>query len=300
MCPRTISNMLSRAKYPQRLRFAIVEQNASSDVPCDSPATPCNDDPLQFMCVHEKQIDIVRVPYESATGPVTARAIGSRMYAGEAFALQIDSHLEFIREWDVAVLEQHSSTGNLAAVLTTYLSNMNSGAVGPDGENLQHTTPVMAHSGFVSTHGVDYLSHGATGAQTDHFNSGMPFLPLLSPYWAAGWSFSPGKFVVDVPNDPYLPMVFNGEEISMGLRGWSHGYDYYSPTAVAYHFYESGENKEMRKEVPHFWENQRAHAGSDLKSYKRLVGLLKMAPELRPGIDYDDREEAGHATGWGA
>ena len=31
------------------------------------------------MCVHEKQIDIVRVPYESATGPVTARAIGNRM-----------------------------------------------------------------------------------------------------------------------------------------------------------------------------------------------------------------------------
>ena len=34
--------------------------------------------------------------------------------------------------------------------------------------------------------------------------------------WAAGYSFSRGHFVVNVPYDPYQPMIFQGEEMSIG------------------------------------------------------------------------------------
>jgi hypothetical protein len=37
--------------------------------------------------------------------------------------------------------------------------------------------------------------------------------PLLNPFWAAGFSFARGHFVVQVPYDQYLPMVFQGEEV---------------------------------------------------------------------------------------
>ena len=33
--------------------------------------------------------------------------------------------------------------------------------------------------------------------------------------------------------DPLLPMVFQGEEISVGMRSWSHGYDFYAPLRSA-------------------------------------------------------------------
>ena len=63
-------------------------------------------------------------------------------------------------------------------------------------------------------------------------------MPQLHPYWAAGFSFSRGHFAVNVPYDPYLPMVFMGEEISMGVRAFTHGYDFYTPEKnVCFHTY---------------------------------------------------------------
>ena len=47
--------------------------------------------------------------------------------------------------------------------------------------------------------------------------------PTLHPFWAAGFSFARGHFVVQVPYDQYLPMIFQGEEISIGLRGFTFG-----------------------------------------------------------------------------
>lgn len=44
-------------------------------------------------------------------------------------------------------------------------------------------------------------------------------MPQLEPYWAAGFSFSRGHFVVNVPYDLYQPMIFQGEEMSIGIRG---------------------------------------------------------------------------------
>ena len=63
--------------------------------------------------------------------------------------------------------------------------------------------------------------------------------PMLQPFWAAGFSFSRGHFVARVPYDCCLPMMFQGEEISMAARAWSHGYDFYAPMAsVVFHEYE--------------------------------------------------------------
>jgi hypothetical protein len=46
-------------------------------------------------------------------------------------------------------------------------------------------------------------------------------MPTIEPFWAAGFSFGRGHFVVNVPYDQHLPWIFQGEEISIGLRGFS-------------------------------------------------------------------------------
>jgi len=42
---------------------------------------------------------------------------------------------------------------------------------------------------------------------------------MLQPFWAAGFSFSRGHFVLRVPYDPYMPMLFqvplNAEETAL-------------------------------------------------------------------------------------
>ena len=115
-------------------------------------------------------------------------------------------------------------------------------------------------------------------------------MPQLEPYWAAGFSFSRGHFKLRVPYDAYQPMVFQvsavqcsavqgkgvewsavtyiewtilicilinisslqGEEINVGIRGFTHGYDFYAPRdSVVFHEY--AQKSSRRKKIPMFW-----------------------------------------------
>jgi len=107
-------------------------------------------------------------------------------------------------------------------------------------------------------------------------------------------SFSRGHFLVRVPYDCCLPLLFQGEEISIGIRGWTHGYDPYAPhTSVIFHEYAV--NSRRRKGIHTFWEN--AHgSNSAQKAMRRMVALIKMAPELSPS-SYDHQDEAKYGLG---
>ena len=84
----------------------------------------------------------------------------------------------------------------------------------------------------------------------------------MQPYWAAGWSFSRGHFVVNVPYDLYQPMIFMGEESSIGIRSFTYGYDHYAPQrSICFHTYANGKNAAARNKVKHFWENGSMYAG---------------------------------------
>ncbi len=66
-----------------------------------------------------------------------------------------------------------------------------------------------------------------------------PAAPLPSSFWAAGFSFAPSAWLVDVPYCPHLSHLVFGEEQYMLLRMWTRGWDVFSPTqAVAFHQWE--------------------------------------------------------------
>jgi Glycosyltransferase (GlcNAc) len=74
----------------------------------------------------------------------------------------------------------------------------------------------------------------------------------LQPYWAAGFSFARGHFTVRVPYDGYQPMVFQGEEIAIGIRGFTWGYDFYAPRfSVVFHEYASKSPRRKKVKVSH-------------------------------------------------
>ena len=151
---------------------------------------------------------------------------------------------------------------------------------------------------------------------------------MLEPFWAAGFSFARGHFVANVPYDCCLPMVFMGEEISIGIRGWTHGYDFYAnQQSVVFHEY--AQESARRRHVPKFWEGGRNRKPSppgvpardgqhSLKvcgvsspltlslsematpahaCRQRLTALIHMAPELVPGRDYDTAEQERYGLG---
>lgn len=56
--------------------------------------------------------------------------------------------------------------------------------------------------------------------------------------YAAGFNFGPSSMIQDVPYDPKLDFLFFGEELSMAVRLYTHGYDLYAPPlSVLYHLW---------------------------------------------------------------
>jgi len=280
-CPQTVESLYSRAKYPHRIRVAVVDQTSAGDVKCSDPPRPCSDEPTQALCRFKELIDVYEMDSDLAVGPVFARHIASRMYRGEYFALQIDAHVSFVQSWDVDVINQWKSANNEMAVLSVYLHNDADGRFDKEkGFSLDKTRPIMCQTDYDGKGARRHLRHFAQPA-------GIPRItdtPTIEPYWGAGFSFGRGHFVVNVPYDQHLPMIFQGEEISITLRGFTYGYDYYTPErSVAFHSYAVGENKEKRGSVHKFWEHTNLYAGSGTEAFKRLNGILRMnGPDVKP------------------
>jgi [Skp1-protein]-hydroxyproline N-acetylglucosaminyltransferase len=70
-----------------------------------------------MICKYRDQISVFKMDAQEATGPVTARHVGDRMYRGQHFAMQLDAHCLFVRNWDEKLVNQWKSTKNEMAVL---------------------------------------------------------------------------------------------------------------------------------------------------------------------------------------
>jgi peroxiredoxin len=68
---------------------------------------------------------------------------------------------------------------------------------------------------------------------------------LLGAFLAAGFLFAPGKFLQEVPYDPY--MYFDHEEVTLAARAYTHGWDVFHPSKTfIYHYYPEPAKGEKR------------------------------------------------------
>ena len=122
-CHETITSAFQNADHPERLFVGAVEQAIPGDTGCMFTEESCESNPSQMICKYKNQISVFKMDAHMATGPVTARHIGDRMYRGEYYVMQMDAHCQFIRHWDVLLINQWLSTKNEMAVLSSYLSD---------------------------------------------------------------------------------------------------------------------------------------------------------------------------------
>lgn len=292
-CRITVESIFQRAKYPARIRVAVVDQIVpeEDDVKCNDPIESCHVNPQQALCQYIDQVDVYEMHARLAVGPVFARHIGHRLYRGEYYAMQSDAHVTFTQDWDVDIIQQQEATGDEMAVQSTYLTDI-TGSIDPaTGKSLRRTRPIMCNT--------DYEG-GVQGKHLRHLSQpeGMPTIarsPQLEPYWAAGFSFGRGHFVVNVPYDLYQPMIFQGEEMSIGIRGFTVGYDYFATQrSVCFHHYAIGPNAAERNKVKHFWDNSNLYKGTGIKAMKRLLGIVNMNPEVnRKAWNHDEEDRYG-------
>jgi [Skp1-protein]-hydroxyproline N-acetylglucosaminyltransferase len=261
-CTATVADLFAQAEFPNRIRLAILDQIViDTDEPCAIP--------IQW----QNNIDRYTLDARYAVGPVFARHLAHRYYRGEYYAMQIDSHVRFIHYWDTDIIAQWKSANNEMAVLSTYLSDI-IGSIDPaTHRSLHDTRPIMCVSDYEGNGAGKHLRHG----QQPEGLPGIHGQPTLHPFWAAGFSFARGHFVLQIPYDQYLPMVFQGEEISIGLRGFTYGYDYYAAErSVCFHMYAVQENEARRKNIPLFWENAPLYKGVGVTAMKRLNTIIGM------------------------
>jgi len=292
-CRSTAESIFLRARHPERVRIGVVDQIVEGeDEICNDPIVPCAEDPEQGLCNYKDQIDVYKMEAELSVGPVFARHIGYRLYRGEYYATQSDAHVTYTSNWDVDIISQLEVTGNEMAVLSTYLTDVQ-GSIGSNGESLRNTRPIMCNTAYEGGSQGMHLRHGSQPERVPTVTG----TPQLQPWWAAGYSFSRGHFVVNVPYDLWQPMIFQGEEMSIGIRGFTAGYDFYAPErSVCFHHYAVGENSKKRNKVHHFWENSNKYAGTGKKAMQRLLGIVRMNPEV-PVTEWDHADEQTYGLG---
>jgi len=291
-CRYTIESIFNNAKFPHRVRVGIADQIGNGDASCGAPINPCKSNPNQALCKYKNQIDVIEIDAVLAIGPVFARHLGHRMYRGEYYALQVDAHVTFVKYWDTDIISQHMTANNDMATLTTYLSDIE-GALDGEGKSKTITRPIMCNTDYEDDGQGSHLRHGAQPEDVATIKG----TPQLEPYWAAGFSFSRGHFVVNVPYDLYTPMIFQGEEMSIGIRGFTYGYDHYAPErSICFHSYAIGDHAASRNKVSNFAEHASLYKGTGIAAMKRILGVIGMNPEVDPS-EWKHDEEARYGIG---
>ena len=254
----TIKSALDHAKYPENLRFGIVEQEILEH----------RIKPKDFFGA---DITYISIDPAASRGACWARSIQMSLYNDEDWILQCDSHTIFGDNWDEYFVEMSKilRMGNKKCLISSY----------PRGFTFKNgkSTPVIDDEKVIGHVCIKESCFEANGPVVTVHPVGVDSLiPVRGFYIGAGCIFAPGKFVYDVPYDPYL--YFNGEEISLAVRAFTHGWDvYHAPAMPIYHLFESGDGDSYRKK---HWsededEDRKLKWGElDVRAKTRLSAML--------------------------
>ncbi|NBP56986.1 hypothetical protein EBU71_10745 [bacterium] len=256
----TVRDMIQNAKYPQNLRIGICRQYNETD---------------GFDTLGEWREDerfrILDVPYLESRGACWARNQIQQTYNSEDFTLQIDSHMRFAPDWDqtfIQMIEQLQSQGYPKPLLTGYVSSFNP-ENDPEGRIQEPWR--MVFDRFIPEGAVFFLPETIPGWRD--IDS-----PVPARFYSAHFCFTLGQFSKEVQHNPEY--YFHGEEISIGARAYTWGYDLFHPHRVAiWHEYtRKGRTKQWDDDKK--WGDKNSH--SHLTN-RKLFGMDGLEQEGHDG-----------------
>jgi hypothetical protein len=284
LCPQTLFRLFTKAKFPNRLRVGLVQQNDDDDGDCIENFCKMMTNSTGD-CKYIDQIRIKRFHARDAKGPVWARAKSAELLHDEEYCMQIDSHMDFVYNWDKKMIKMWGLIDNEYAVLSTYVA--------------QNTPKIKGINSVVEDDDSELVRDGKSLNEVPHLcmvtlydmprNWGTKCIKnfkhpkLTNGIWGAGLSFSKCHAERKSPYDPYISHIFDGEEFSKAAKLWTNGYDIYTPHKV----FVSHEYTESQSDMKHStWAN---HINRDELQYSsnRIKALLDL-----PGSGYSEAEKA--------
>lgn len=242
-CANTIFSAFSQAKYPEQVFMGVCQQNAPQDPDCID------------MVKHSPYLDnirIVRLDYNKAKGPTYARYICSKLHKDEEYFFQIDSHTEFMKNWDKKLIDMLMQIPDSKAVLSHYP---------PENGNIPELTTAVpvVKSCHINEDGLISLSQAIITDTQGQF--------IRTPFITGNMFFCRSNFLKELPYSPNLDFLFMGEEILNSVRFFTNGWNSYTPNQnVVFHEY-------TREGKPKFWTDLNYDNSRTINKVKYILGL---------------------------
>jgi hypothetical protein len=234
----TLKDCLENSKYPDNLVFGICWQHDETE----------NLDQYKS----DKRFKILDVPFKESKGVCWARHAVQQLYSNEEYTLQIDSHMRFAPNWDetlIQMIKDLQEKGHKKPLLTGYVASFN-----PENDPKEriHEPWRMVFDRFIPEGAVFFLPE--TIPNWKELDS-----PVTARFYSAHFCFTLGEFSKEVQHNPEY--YFHGEEISIAVRAYTHGYDLFHPhKPVIWHEYtRKGRTKQWDDDKEWGKRNEHSH-----------------------------------------
>lgn len=238
----TIKSLLDNSKYPKNLIICIHNQFSDSD--------DFNKDLDQYR--KDKRFIIIDTPCLESKGACWARNTIQQKYNNEEYTLQLDSHHRFVKDWDddcIKMIKELQTSGYTKPLLTGYIPSYN-----PENDPAERVNAPwqMNFDRFIPEGAIFFLP-----AEIPNWKTLTQ--PVPSRFYSAHFCFTLGSFAKEVQHDPEY--YFHGEEISIAVRAYTHGYDLFHPhKVIAWHEYtRRGRIKQWDDDKTWSDKNNRCH-----------------------------------------
>ena len=256
-CAKTVARAYDRSARPDRVFFGIYQQNDEArDVDCVAGLANLIQCPAHAACgrVRSNQIRAYRVDWKQTLGPTIGRHMSERLFRNETYVMSFDSHTNFAAGWDAIAIDMFKRIDNPRAIITTYPASYGATEHSErwqdvdegrscdacrridDQKNVEVSVVAASQMSICRTRRVQVGRTTSFKHDVNHMK--RPPRPTLVPFLAAGFNFARGSRVLEVPYDAHSHFLFDGEETSLAVRAWTHGYDFYHPDRdVVSHLY---------------------------------------------------------------
>jgi hypothetical protein len=214
----TIRDCINKAKYPENLTFGICWQR----------------DELESMeeFTEDERFTILDYHWTQSKGLCWARSEIQKLWKGEEFTLQIDSHHRFLENWDVELIEMMKMTESEKPIITSY-----AGMYRPSDNQILNIEPYrMVASNFTPGGTILFRPHTIPNWETLE-------KPIPARFVSGHFFFTLGKHCEEYKYDPNI--YFAGDEISLSIRSYTLGYDLFHPhkTVIWHEYTREGRTK---------------------------------------------------------
>jgi hypothetical protein len=207
----TIRDCISKAKHPERLTFGVCWQHGEEESLDEY--------------INDSRFRIIDVSWNKSKGLCWARSEIQKLWNGEKYTMQLDSHHRFLQDWDEHLIKMMDLTGSPKPIITSY-----AGMYRPSDNTLLNQEPYkMVASNFTPGGTILFRPNGIPGWEN-------LTAPIPARFVSGHFFFTLGIHCEEYKYDPNI--YFAGDEISLSIRSYTLGYDLYHPHyVVVWHEY---------------------------------------------------------------